>query len=272
MILYESRFNTEIHDISEALEKLAVLDISTKSEHTEKSSDMVLSLESHKGPDEEIIAGSLESENDDQNQGLEDSDQLYLSSLINAEQRHWLHERPNLELIRFIFSESIFIRGLSILTVYAPIRQFPIRRASRNVSILYRGSFFPVVQALSDWSHKEDKFTSYISGRLWTEQVFVVADLIEFTLISDVNNDHGRSEWFNVFNAEKQTVAYTLWYYTSFKNEWTKSITKNLIKDTTTTIRSLMNSIIILEKHQKNVNYIQDIIDKIESLRDELQS
>ena len=205
MILHKSRPNAEIHEVSEALEKLAVLDTSTKSEHTGESPDVVQPLESHEGPGEGVIAGSLDGESGDQNQGLEDSDQLYLSSLINTEQRHWLHERPNLGLIRFTLSESVFIRGSPVLTVYAPIRQFPIRRASRTASMLYRGSSFPVVQALSGWSHKEDKFTSCISGRLWTEQVFVAADLIGFTLTPDVN-DHGRPGWFNASHAEKASI------------------------------------------------------------------
>lgn len=271
MILPKSRTNAEIHDVSEALEKLAVLDTSTKSENMGESLDVVLPPESHKGPDEGVIAGSLDSESRDQNQVLDDSDQLYLSSLINTEQHHWLHERPTLGLIRFTLSESVFIKGSPILTVYAPIRQFPIRRASRTASILYRGSSLPVVQALSGWSHKEDKFTSCISGRLWTEQVFVAADLIGFTLTPDVN-DHGRPGWFNASHAEKQAVAYTLWYHTSFKNEWAKSITKNLIKSTMATTRSLKNGIITPEKHQENVKYIREVTSEIESLRDELQS
>ncbi|KAK5219276.1 hypothetical protein LTR47_011579, partial [Exophiala xenobiotica] len=200
------------------------------------------------------------------------SDQLYLSNLINAEQRHWLHERPNLGLIGFTLSESVFIRDSPILTVYAPIRRFPVRRASRTASTLYRGSSLPVVQALSGWSHKEDKFTSCISGRLWTAQVFVAADLIGFTLTPDVNNDHGRPGWFIASHAEKQAVAYTLWYHTSFKNEWAKSITKSLVKGTTATTRCLMSGIINPENHQENVNHIQNVTGEIESLRDELQS
>lgn len=65
MILHKTRANAEIHDVSEALEKLAVLDTSTKSEHAGDSPDVVLPLESYEGPGEGVIAGSLESESGD---------------------------------------------------------------------------------------------------------------------------------------------------------------------------------------------------------------
>lgn len=88
-----------------------------------------------------------------------------------------------------------------------------------------------MVQATSGWSDKEDNTTSCISGRLWTEEVFVAPDLIGFTLTPDVCNHHGLPGWFNASRAEKRAVAYTLWYHTSFKDECPKNYREELYKE-----------------------------------------
>lgn len=104
----------------------------------------------------------------------------------------YVHDYPQLDSVKFAIGESLFVKDSPIFTLYAPILQFPVPKAWSTVAILDRGPSYSPLQAVSGWGHKDDSGLSRISGRLWTEQVFLVSEYVGHALAPEVALDQGR--------------------------------------------------------------------------------
>ena len=266
MVLPDHRSVDRIRDASEALKKLNIHDSHGETCHAPKPCGLeeqraeTQATRSHES--DEVMPGA---------QSL--CPRKHNESLISRLANHpteGLHNTSKLGLI-FMLSEGIYDKESPTLTLYAPIQRFRIRSKWSTVAILDRGTSLPVVQAMSGWGHDNEDDLSRISGRLWTEQVFLVADHIEHAFTPNRSRDQGRPGWFHASHAEKQAVAYVLRYHTSFKNEWGGSVAKKHTSSITAVARSVRQGIISPDDFRGKVKYFHDITDEDESLRGELQ-
>lgn len=154
---------------------------------------------------------------------------------LTSDRTNYVHDYTSLDPLKFAIGKSIFIKNSHIMTLYAPIQQFQMPNFQSTVAILDRGLAFPPIQALSGWGHKSDKDLSRISGRLWTEEVFLVSDYVGHVLQPDTGRDQGRSGWLNVSHANS---SIPLRYHTRFRNEWGANKDSATLKNYTAMQRS----------------------------------
>jgi len=183
----------------------------------------------------------------------------------------YVHDYPQLDSVKFAIGESLFIKNSPILTLYAPILQFPGPKAWSTVAILDRGPSFSPLQAVSGWGHKDDSGLSRISGRLWTEQVFLVSEYVGHALAPDDARDQGRPGWFNASHAEKQVLAFLLRYHTTFKDEWGRN-GWNIIRKSSNALQALAESkkreVLSLDEYDGARSIIMNVLEEEDSLRD----
>jgi hypothetical protein len=180
-------------------------------------------------------------------------------------------ETSKLDSFKFSIGESLYLKRSPVMTLYAPIRQFDLRQSWSTVAVLDRGPLFPPLYAVSGWGHKDD--LSRISGQLWTEQVFLVADYVGHNLAPNEERDQGRPGWFHASHAEKQAIAFLLRRHTAFKDEWGNE-GYFIYKKRTGALKALVRSRkrdVISEDVFKNSKLVVDEVMKEENtLRDEL--
>jgi hypothetical protein len=88
----------------------------------------------------------------------------------------------------------------------APIAEFPIPKKTKTISTLHCHFDYPLVAAMSGWSHGQAKIT--VAGRDWTNEVFKISTLVGHQLRVDVQRDQGIPGQFCACHAEKQLIAY----------------------------------------------------------------
>lgn len=96
--------------------------------------------------------------------------------------------------------------GEGALQLIAPVAEFPVPNEWKTIATLHRPPQYPLVAAMSGWSHKETKIT--VSGRDWTDEVMQISTLVEHQLQNDTRRDHGNPGQFHACHAEKQLIAY----------------------------------------------------------------
>ncbi|KAJ5789120.1 uncharacterized protein N7518_006131 [Penicillium psychrosexuale] len=95
------------------------------------------------------------------------------------------------------------------VTLYGPIRQYPISTSYKTIALLERGIAFPSIAAMSGWGHSQWPSTR-VSGKDWTDRVLKLATIVGHTLAVDARKDHGIQGQFFASHAEKQLIAYFL--------------------------------------------------------------
>ena len=95
------------------------------------------------------------------------------------------------------------------VTLYGPIRQYPISTSYKTIALLERGIPFPSIAAMSGWGHSQWPSTR-VSGKDWTDRVLKLATIVGHTLAVDARKDHGIQGQFFASHAEKQLIAYFL--------------------------------------------------------------
>ena len=106
----------------------------------------------------------------------------------------------------------------SEIVLSAPVATFPVRSLAKTIAQLVRGSPFPPVDAMSGWAHYDEQNTT-ISGKNWTNEVFVICESIGHILAPVPEIDQGRPGRWHACHAEKQLVAFFVAYHVFLKDE-----------------------------------------------------
>lgn len=120
---------------------------------------------------------------------MPESDFQALVQRLTYERIDYVHDYPQIDSLKFSIGESLFIKDSPIVTLYAPIWQSPVPKTWSTVAILYRGPFLKPLHALSGWGHQCKPESAHISGRLWTEEVYLVSDYVGHILEPDDERD-----------------------------------------------------------------------------------
>ena len=183
----------------------------------------------------------------------------------------YVHTTSKLDSFKFSIGESLYLRESPVMTLYAPIQQIALRQPWSTVVVLDRGPFLAPLHAVSGWGHKDDP--SCISGQLWTEQVFLVADYVGHNLTPDGKRDQGRPGWFNASHAEKQALAFLLRHHTRFKDIWGNE-GYFIYKKRTNALKSLVASRkrkgLKYEECKKSITLLNEVLKEENTLRDDL--
>jgi len=103
----------------------------------------------------------------------------------------------------FAFTQSL--NDKSLLTLVA---HFDIPNKWKTIGVLYRGSHFHTVAAMSGWSHWDGGVTNIqIAGRTWTDEVRRLCEVIGHNL-EPHQYDQGEPGRYHACHAEKQLIAF----------------------------------------------------------------
>lgn len=103
----------------------------------------------------------------------------------------------------FAFTKSP--RDENLLTLVA---HFDIPQKWKTIGVLYRGSQFHSVAAMSGWAHQEDREVNIqIAGRSWTAEVRRLCEIIGYDLAPH-DCDQGELGRYHACHAEKQLIAF----------------------------------------------------------------
>ena len=100
----------------------------------------------------------------------------------------------------------------SEIVLTGPVATFPVPRMTKTIARLDRVPPFPPVDAMSGWNHHDEQNVT-ISGKHWTEEVFVLCESVGHILRPDLRKDQGRQGWWHACHAEKQLVAFFVAYH-----------------------------------------------------------
>ena len=106
----------------------------------------------------------------------------------------------------------------SEIVLSAPIATFPVPSLTKTIARLVRGSPFPPVDAMSGWTHYDEQNVT-ISGKNWTDEVFIICESIGYILAPVSERDQGRPGRWQACHAEKQLVAFFVAYHVFLKDE-----------------------------------------------------
>ncbi|CAH0052458.1 unnamed protein product [Clonostachys solani] len=88
------------------------------------------------------------------------------------------------------------------------IAHFDIPNEWKTIGVLYRGSAFHPVAAMSGWGHQEDPdINIQIGGRDWIDEIRRLCEIVGHSLEPNAR-DQGQAGRYNACHAEKQLVAY----------------------------------------------------------------
>ncbi|KAB5566316.1 DYW family of nucleic acid deaminases-domain-containing protein [Coniochaeta sp. 2T2.1] len=88
------------------------------------------------------------------------------------------------------------------------VAHFDVPNVRKTVGVLWRGSDFPPVAAMSGWAHKDDPASNIqVAGREWTDAVCQICSYIGHELPMHVR-DQGQPGRYYACHAEKQLIAY----------------------------------------------------------------
>ncbi|PIA97127.1 hypothetical protein CB0940_05713 [Cercospora beticola] len=93
-----------------------------------------------------------------------------------------------------------------IISLIGPLADFPVPNGWKTIATLQRPSPYPLVAAMSGWSHEETKVT--VSGSDWTDEVIRISAIVGHQLKVDNQRDRGNPGLFSACHAEKQLIAY----------------------------------------------------------------
>ncbi|KAF2189115.1 hypothetical protein K469DRAFT_564403 [Zopfia rhizophila CBS 207.26] len=107
------------------------------------------------------------------------------------------------DLTGFAFMKSQ--RAENLLTLVA---HFDVPGKWKTIAVLYRGSQFRCVAAMSGWAHVEDHAINIqVAGRDWTPEVRRLCETVEYILAPD-GYDQGEPGSYHACHAEKQLIAF----------------------------------------------------------------
>lgn len=92
------------------------------------------------------------------------------------------------------------------IELIAPIAEIHVPNEWKTVASLQRPSNYPLIAAMSGWSHGETKVT--VSGREWTDEVIRISTAVGHQLQIEKHRDQGIEGHYFASHAEKQLIAY----------------------------------------------------------------
>jgi hypothetical protein len=103
----------------------------------------------------------------------------------------------------FAFTKSP--KDENLLTLVA---HFDIPHKWKTIAVLYRGSQFPSVAAISGWGHQEDwNINIQVASKDWTTEVSHLCEAIQYSLAPH-DYDQGEQGRYHAYHAEKQLIAF----------------------------------------------------------------
>lgn len=161
------------------------------------------------------------------------------------------HCEGGLELYNFKFIETPGDDNLITL-----IAQFHRSNERKTIGAMDRTTQFPVMAAMSGWTHAEYGNTR-VAGDGWTKEVFKICKDTGFNLPGH-HHDQGIPGQFYASHAEKQLVAYFVKHHVFLKNE---------VGDSTQTPSKTFSSDQSLEGLMSKASLVETTTEKIQSQR-----
>jgi hypothetical protein len=106
------------------------------------------------------------------------------------------------------------------ITVFCDVYQIPMADKRKTFGYLERGEAHNLVFAVSGWSGgKFADIDGCVDRELWTMRVFEFSRIVGHSLKRHEHDHFGREGSFYACHAEKQLMAFILWYYTSLQEK-----------------------------------------------------
>ncbi|KAK1753261.1 DYW family of nucleic acid deaminases-domain-containing protein [Echria macrotheca] len=185
-----------------------------------------------------------------------DKDRKAIVRLLEDEE-----SRDREKLAGFVFTNSFGPESLLTL-----IAHFEIPNRLKTVGVLYRGRDFPVMAAMSGWSHRERPDANIqIAGVDWTEKVHRLCQIVGHRL-EPHDYDQGEPGRYHACHAEKQLIAFFVHkhVFLPHETEWNPSLEEPSLEEPS--LEERLHGLTIEELPEEQYEKLQRARDHTEKL------